>query len=218
MLFRALLSFAALCAMASPSYAAVTTLTNQSAFESALAGGFTLVDTSSFTSSSCPTGFETSCMTTITDISPILSDANFFGPDAGVRNDDLIVNGQGFHGMGPPHVGLNFLGTVNGVGVTSNAIDGGKIQLFSGPNGTGTLIAEISFGGQSSDAFTGVIAMSPIASAVFTCDFNSDLKCGLRDPIYGRSTIAGVPAPGALFLVTMALLLPLVRRSLRRAR
>ena len=105
-------------------------------------------------------------------------------------------------------VGLNFSTQTNAVGVTSNAIDGGVIQLFSGLNGTGTLLASIGFGGGSVDSFTGTIQAFSFQSAIFTCDFNFDLKCGLRDPIFGLdkdALAAPVPLPAAGLLMLAGL-------------
>lgn len=172
---------------------------NQGDFQNAL-DSFTLIDTSAFIGQ------------TTFNISPTVPNGTFFGPDALVRSDDLILNGAGFHGSTTPHVGLNFDLAVNGAGVTSNAIDGGRIQIYSGPNGTGTLIEEASFGGGLTARFGGLITTSFAHSVVFTCDFNSDLKCGLRDIVFG--TVSPVPLPAGVGLFIVALL-SLVRFSRR---
>lgn len=165
----------------------------------------TVIDTSSFIGN------------TTSGINASLSTGAFFGPDASVRNDDLILNGAGFHGTTTPHVGINFNSIVNAVGVTSNAIDGGRILLYSGLNGTGDLLSTTAFGGGSSASFTGVADAFPARSVIFTCDFNSDLKCGLRDPVFGFDTAfaAQVPLPASVsfLLAGIAGLLGLRRRG-----
>jgi len=188
--------FCAISSMvASPAHA--LSFTDQTEFLSEL-DTFTLIDTSEFLDE---TTFE---------INPLLSTGAFFGPDALVRNDDLILNGSGFHGSATPHVGINFNGIVNAVGVTSNAIDGGRIQLFSEAGGNGTLLEEIGFGGEQDDSFMGFIGAFEARSVIFTCDFNSDLRCGLRDPIFGFDNdaiepVAAVPLPAAFPLFIGAL-------------
>ncbi|MEM7081458.1 MAG: thrombospondin type 3 repeat-containing protein [Pseudomonadota bacterium] len=162
-----------LIALALPANAQV--FDDESLFLAALTNS-TIIDTSNFIGN------------TTFGISPAVAGADFFGPDAEVRSDDLILNGSGFHGLSTPHVGLNFSPAVNAVGVTSNPVDGGRIQLYSGPNGTGTLLSETDFGGTNSFQFTGVITTSDIGSVVFTCDFNQDLACGLRDPMFGTAS------------------------------
>ncbi|MEM6372793.1 MAG: hypothetical protein AAF727_08460 [Pseudomonadota bacterium] len=189
----------ALCCGIGSAHAA--TFTDQTAFETAL-DSFTLIDTSDYIGDA------------VADI-PLgdLGGATFFGAPSTVRSDDLILNGSGFFGASTPHVGLSFSTRVTGVGVTSNAIDGGRIQLWSGANGTGTLLGEGSFGGGASAQFGGLIIGEAAGSVVFTCDFNSDLKCGLRDIVFG-STPAPVPLPAGLPLLLGALgLLGWMRRS-----
>ena len=99
---------------------------------------------------------------------------------------------------------MNFDIAINGAGVTSNAIDGGRIQLYSGLNGTGLLIEEANFGGGASARFGGVITTSLAQSVIFTCDFNFDLQCGLRDIVFG--TANPVPLPAGIGLFAMAVL------------
>lgn len=170
------------------------TFTNQTAFLSELESS-TLIDTSTHIGS--------------TTLSIPFIGGSFFGPDALVRSDDLILNGQGFHGSTTPHVGINFSTSVNAVGVKSNAVDGGSILLFSGLNGTGSLLGSTSFGGGADDAFTGFIGSSLALSAIFTCDFDADLRCGLRDPIFGfdsDAAVAPVPLPAGFPLLAAGLI------------
>lgn len=189
-MFRSIIS--AMAVLCSSVISQAATFTDQTAFLAGL-DTFTLVDTSTHIGS--------------TTLSIPIATGSFFGPDALVGSDDLILNGLGFHGSVTPHVGINFNGAVNAVGVTSNAIDGGNIQLFSGLNGTGTLLNATGFGGGPFDSFTGVIGSFTARSVIFTCEFNSDLRCGLRDPIFGfdNSAVAPVPLPAAGWLLVAAL-------------
>ncbi len=157
-------------------YAQADVFENQGDFEAEL-DSVTLIDTSQYIG-----------ITTF-QISPLIPGATFFGPDALVRNDDLILNGQGFHGVATPSVGINFSVPVTAVGVTSNAIDGGAIELYSGPDGTGTLLSATPFGGGNLESFTGVTGVALVGSVVFTCEFDADLRCGLRDPVFGASGV-----------------------------
>ncbi len=173
--------------------AVVTTFGDQAAFVAALDGGSTLVDVSA------------SIGANLVQLSAITPGATFFGPNTSVRSDALIPHGQGFFGTTNQHVGLNFETTVNGVGVTSNLFDGGRIQAYSGLNGTGTLLGEHGFGGNTvASLFGGLITDQPILSVVYTCDFNFDLACGVIDPVFGLSTSAlssdPVPLPAGAFL------------------
>ena len=168
--------------------AVVVTYTDRTAFEAALSD-VTTIDTSSHIGST----------TFAIDDDPIYGGAfQFTGPDAYVRGDDLILNGLGFHGSIIPHVTINFASGVNGVGVTTNLFDGGRILIYDGQNASGNLLGTANFG--TNGLFGGIISTDLIGSAVFTCDFNSDLKCGLRDPVYGTSANVPAPAPLVLFL------------------
>ena len=124
------LTIAATSLALSAGAASAATFTDQTTFLSELESS-TLIDTSTHIGS--------------TTSSILFIGGSFFGPDALVRSDDLILNGEGFHGSTTPHVGINFSTSVNAVGVKSNAVDGGRIQLFSGLNGTGTLLKAVSF-------------------------------------------------------------------------
>ncbi|SFK73717.1 hypothetical protein [Methylophaga sulfidovorans] len=176
-------------------HASTMTYSNQATFQSALDSS-AIIDTSAYIGETTDT------------IDNDFSDAEFFGPLSNVRSDDYILNGEGFFGASTPHVGLNFAGGINGIGITSNPIDGGVIKIFDGLNGTGTLLGVVAFGGQASSLFGGIISTNSIRSAIFTCDYNSDLECGLRDPVYGslQQPPSAVPVPAAAFLFTPALL------------
>ncbi|MEV8465425.1 VPLPA-CTERM sorting domain-containing protein [Fluviibacterium sp. DFM31] len=172
--------------------AAATSYTDRTSFYAAL-NSYTVIDTSSYIGKF------------VDEIDPDFAGVSFFGPRSYVRSDDLILNGQGFFGTATPHVGLNFAKPIQGAGVTTNAYDGGDVVLYSGLNGTGTELGRADFG-DSLVLFGGLVISGNARSAVFTCDFNSDLKCGLRDIAFGTnpssgSTAVPLPAAGALMLL-----------------
>ncbi len=174
--------------------AGVITYSDQTAFQNALTDGFTVIDTSANVGD------------TTEQLSIETAGAEFFGPSSYVRSDGLILNGQFFLGAATPSLGINFDGGVAGVGAWANAYDGGRIQIYSGLNGTGTLLGEVGYGSPSGVMFGGITSTDLIYSAIFTCDFNYDLACGLIDPTFGAVTVADtggaseVPLPAALWL------------------
>ena len=89
------------------------------------------------------------------------------------------------------------------MGATSSSGDGGTIQLYDGLNGTGNLIGQVQFGTGNGwpSPFGGITSTEEIRSAIFTCDFDGDLKCGVIDPTFG----AVVPIPAAVWLFGSAL-------------
>jgi hypothetical protein len=173
--------------------ATAATFSDRATFNAALDPGFTLIDTSELIGQ------------TVAAISDATPGATFFGAPSFVRSDALLLNGEGFFGVDTPHVGINFSGTVNGVGVASNPADGGRIQIFTGADGTGTLLGEAGFG--PSILFGGITSSSAIGSVIFTCDFNFDLACGLQDIAFGTITppTGEVPLPAPLALLAGAL-------------
>lgn len=184
---------AALITGLTASHAAVMTYTDQTAFEAALSEGHTTIDTSAHVGK------------TTAQLSALYDGAAFFGAESYVRSDGLIVNGLGFFGAVTPHVGLNFESGVTGVGAWANAFDGGRIQIFSGLNGTGTLLGEAAYGHPGGVMFGGITSTDLILSAIFTCDFNYDLACGLIDPTFGNITLSDtgvseVPLPAAAWV------------------
>ncbi len=181
-------------------FAGILTYTDRSTFESAL-NSFTTIDTSNYIGQT----------TYLIDDDPIYSGAfEFFGPNSLVRNDDLILNGVGFYGNTNPHVGINFSIGINGVGVTTNLNDGGDIMIYDGLNGTGNLLGEADFG-DGLVLFGGITSTDLIKSVIFTCEFGSDLKCGLRDPVFGSfasssgSGSSQVPEPSVIALLGVGL-------------
>lgn len=192
-------ALAACSLVVAPASAAVTTFTDQTSFDSSLDAPATVVDTSA------------NIGLTTAQLSAAYAGITFFGAASFVRSDALILNGQGFFGPATPHVGINFETNINAVSVFTNAFDGGRIQAYSGANGTGTLLGEAAFGTPSgSNLFGGLITDEYIGSVIFTCDFNFDLKCGLNDPAFGvaSSFLASAPVPlpaaGWLFLTGIA--------------
>lgn len=119
-----------------------------------------------------------------------------------------------FNGSGTADTSDDFAMNVtmpsNAFGIVPNRIDGGRVLVYSGPNLTGTLLAEIVNTG--SGAFLGVVTDGPIGSVQVTCEFDADFTCGLIDPTIGvsslRSLDAGgsVPAPGVVLLMLTGLL------------
>ena len=174
-------------------FADTTTYSNRTAFENALTRGFTVIDTSE------------NLGQTVEQLSESFNGVTFFGAPSMVRNDGLLLNGTGFFGATTPHVGMNFDGAVHGVGVTSNAIDGGVISIYSGPNGTGDLLGSYGFGEQADGLFGGIISTEVIGSVVFSCDYNGDLKCGLIDPIFEALEVntVSVPLPQWAFVILL---------------
>ena len=81
---------ALLLVFAAQTHAATVTYINEAAFQSDLAGGFTVIDTSI-------TG--PNIGKTTSDLSSQTSGAEFFGLASFVRSDGLIQNGAGFGGL-----------------------------------------------------------------------------------------------------------------------
>lgn len=176
--------------------ASVVSYTSVSAFQSVLDASLTIIDTSA------------NIGKTTAQLSTQTPGAEFFGYSSYVRNDALILNGFGFSGdVNNAHVGLNFAAGVSGVGVSTNPADGGRILAYSGLNGTGALLGMANFGTPAgAQLFGGLVSSTLIKSAIFTCDFNFDLKCGLFNPMFGRTSVtSAVPVPAALPLLFSAL-------------
>lgn len=206
-MFRTLVIAATVAFIGGGAYA--STFTDRSNFISEL-DTWTEVDTSSFAG--------------LTTLNPSVSftAGSFFGPDAYIRTGaeaGLIENGVGFYGTTNPHVGINFVGIVNAVGVSSNPRDGGTILLYSGLDGTGSVVGSVGFGhpGGAGPDFGGIVMAGSAKSAVFTCDFDFDLKCGLYDPIFGYKQVAQIPVPASSVLLVGGLGLLIGARRRRRA-
>lgn len=183
-----------LAATGTVAHATATSFDDYSTFAASVDQGLTIIDTSANVGKTLP------------QLSDLSSAATFFGPSTSVRSDGLIPHGTGFFGDTNQHVGINFSEAINAVGVYSNFFDGGTIFAFSGANGTGTLLGSHGFGGNSAaDLFGGIITSTLIGSVIFTCEFNSDLACGLIDPMFGldqASLVASdaVPLPAAAWM------------------
>lgn len=210
-------------ALAAPSQAAVTFYTSQSAFQSALAGSFTLVELNDNDDPSDPNE--------LGDFGPVTATNGYRVEDTGpaaaflglgidfvavnaqvvLRSPNrMIANGNGFDG----NIQVNFVNPVNGIGAFSNAIDFGRVRAFSEANLGGTFLGQQQFGPGS---FGGLTSTIPINSVEFTCDFNTDLKCGVYDIQFGTfAADAAVPEPGTWALMILGF--GLVGWQLRRQR
>jgi hypothetical protein len=187
--------------------AAPITYTNQSVFQAQL-GDYTLVNLDAAPLSAFASGYR------VDDAAPaaafLAMGIDFFGYNAQVvagqngqtptDRDRLIANGVGFGGL----IAVNFVNPVNGIGAWSNNIDGGLIRVFSGANLGGTFLGQVPFGPGS---FGGLTSDVLIGSAQFTCDFNSDLRCGVYDIQFGTFAEPGtaVPEPATLTLLGVGL-------------
>lgn len=193
---------------AAPVAAAVTTYSNEASFQSAMDGGFTLVNFD--TLGGFAPGYR------LDDAAPaaalaalgldsvgynaqVVAGQNFQTP---TNRDRLVDNGAGFGGL----MAFNFTGPVNGLGAYSNNIDYGRIRIFSGANLTGSFLGEVHFG--KDFAFGGIASDVVIGSAQFTCDHNSDLKCGVYDIQFGKFApppppTGGVPEPATWGLMIL---------------
>jgi hypothetical protein len=189
-------AIAILCLQSAIAFAATVNYANEMVFQDALTGGFTVINTSVLGPNIGKTTAELSSQT---------AGAEFFGPPSNVRSDGLIPNGTNIIGG---VLGLNFDPGVNAVGVTSNMGDGGRIKIFDGAGGTGNLLGEVQFGVGNGwlSYFGGIISTQEIRSAIFTCEFDFDIRCGLIDPTFGLTTVIPVPSAAWLFGTALGLL------------
>lgn len=186
--------------------AAVSTFTSQASFEAQLDGSFTLVNLDAAPLNTFGSSYR------VEDAAPALAFADlgidFFGFNARVATgqdfqitlpgrDRLIFHGANNGGL----VTVNFLSPVDGVGVFGNVGDGGLVRAFSAPDLGGSFLGQASFG---NGGFGGLTSTLPILSAQFTCDFNSDLRCGLHDLQFGTFANA-VPEPQTYALLVAGL-------------
>jgi len=189
-----------------PAHAAVTTFSSQASFEAALNESFTLVNLDAQPLVGFAAGYR------VEDPGPAAAfldlGIDFFGYNAQSRagDDDVIVtpgrdrllmNGNGFGG----EIQINFVDPVDGFGVLSNLIDGGRVLAYSGANLGGTLLGQANFG---NGGFGGLISTETIGSVRITCDFNSDLKCGVYDLQFGTFA-AAIPEPSTYGLLLAGL-------------
>jgi hypothetical protein len=194
-----------------PVSAAVVTYTDESAFQTALTGSFTLanLDAAPFSAGAVSAGDAAFLSLGIDIVTPttILNGQAFQLPKPG--RDRMLVNGTG-NGLISADFTLNFTAPQSGVGalpnVNNNIGDGGHIRVYSGLNLTGALLGEADFG-VPTGSFGGITSDLGIRSVQITCEFDPDLDCGIYDLQFG--TVAGgpivVPIPAALPLFATAL-------------
>lgn len=199
--------------LSAPAVAATTTYGVQGNFQAALDGSFKLINLDNAPYSSNPSGYE------LSDVAAALLADNLvsIGFDADVVSgqngqtptdrDWLIAHGDGNTSGTPFHIAFNFVTPVNGVGALSNILgngDGGRIRIFSGSNLSGFL-GEVNFGlGTGVDGFGGITSTDLIRSVEFTCDFNSDLRCGVYDIQFGAFAVGDpIPEPGSWALMIL---------------
>lgn len=202
--------------------AAVTTYTDETSFQTALTGGFTLANLDAAplnADDSVPAGDPGFLSLGIDVITPTtIADGQAHQiPKPG--RDRLIANGTN-----SPTIlndfAFNFTSPQNGVGALPNVLDGigdgGHVRIFSGPNLTGALLGVADFG-TPTGSFGGIISDELIGSVEITCEFDGDLKCGIYDLQFGTTSV--IPLPAALPAMISALLaLSMTGRFSPRAR
>jgi hypothetical protein len=195
---------AALVTMAGPVGATVVTYTDESTFQAALLGNFTLanLDAAPFGAGPVATHDATFLSLGIDVLTPtaILDSQAFQIPKPG--RDRMLVNGTG-NGLIGADFTFNFTTPQNGVGVLPNVNngigDGGHIRIYSGLDLTGTFLGEADLGVPTGN-FGGIISSQSIRSVQITCEFDPDHDCGLYDLQFGAT-----PLPGTLPLFATGL-------------
>ena len=194
-----------------PVSAAVLTYTDESAFQTALTGTFTLanLDSAPFSAGAVSAGDASFLSLGIDIVTPtaILDGQSNFIPKPG--RDRRLVNGTG-NGLISADFTFNFTDPQSGIGalptVANSVGDGGHIRIYSGLNLTGALLGEADYG-VPTGSFGGIISDLGIRSVQITCEFDADLDCSLYDLQFG--TVAGgptvVPTPAAFPLFATAL-------------
>lgn len=195
MRFVSMFAAAAVLLTGGSAAAAVVTYSDQSSFQAALDGSYTLVNFD--TLGGFAAGYR------LDDVGPAAALAALGVDSVGLNalvaggqdfqtptaRDRIILNGAAFGGQ----IAFDFASPVNGVGAFSNNIDYGRIRLFSGTGLTGTFLGEAQFG---PGAFGGISSVVGARSAQFTCDFNEDKACGVYDLQFGTfASTGGVPEP-----------------------
>lgn len=200
--FRSVALGSCLVALATPAaMAAFTEFTSQAPFEAALDGSFTLLNLDASPFDSIAGNFNVASGAGGTAFGSL--GVTFSGFDADViggqafqietaGRDRLIANGNGFGG----EIVLNFGSVIDGIAGLSNNIDGGTITAFSEINATGMELGSVEFGRQATSAgFGGLVSDISIRSVRFSCEVNSDLRCGVYDIQFG-TVASGTGNPG----------------------
>jgi hypothetical protein len=188
------------------SFSSMISYTNETDFQDALTGEFTLVNLDTSPLNSHSSAYHVEDIGPSSDFASLGIDFKFVNaqvidgqaiqiPTAG--RDRLILNGDGFNG----NIAFDLLSPVNGVGAWSNLVDGGAIKAFDGLGLTGNLIGTAAL---NEGSFGGLISSALVRSVEITCDFNSDLKCGVFDIQFG--TVSSVPTPAAVWLLGSGLI------------
>lgn len=207
--YRTVVGAIALLALASPgaATAVVTTYTDEGLFQAALTGSFTLANLDA-----APLNGD--------DVVPV-NDPEFLSLGVDMQTATTVIGGQAFQIVKPGRdrlllngfrtpdpaddVAFDFVTAQNGIGIWSNALDGGTISAFSDIGLGGVLVGTASVG---SGGFGGLVSMDLIRSVRISCDFDSDFRCGLYDLQFGANPPGGpdpVPAPAALPLLVSGL-------------
>jgi hypothetical protein len=193
----------AFVAMTAPVGAATVTYTDESAFQAALSGNFTLANLDVAPFSAGPVAAHDAAFLSLgVDVltpTQILDGQSNYIPKPGRDRRLRYGTGSGFSA----DFAFNFTNPQNGIGVlptvANNVGDGGHIRIYSGLNLTGVLLGEADLG-VLTGSFGGIITDQGIRSVQITCEFDSDLDCSLYDLQFGTT-----PLPPTLPMLATAL-------------
>lgn len=191
--------------ISAPSFASLIAYTNEGSFQAALTGGFTLVNLDAPPLNAFTSGYRVETTGPAAAFAGLGIDFRFVnarvvaGQDSQIAKpgrDRLIANGTGFDG----NIVFDLLSPGHGVGAWSNEIDGGTIRAFDGLGLSGNLIGVAAL---NEGIFGGLISTDLIRSVQITCDFNSDLRCGVFDIQFGTvaAVASNIPEPATLSLL-----------------